>query len=99
MAPFFQNMSRLLLLVVGVQLFPAAIASCLTDAIPVAARLGDLLKKWLGRQKHKRVGLQMNEKGLCKMNHHFHKRFITFEPESCSDGIMEFVSVVEYLPN
>eukprot|EP00434_Breviolum_minutum_P025478 symbB.v1.2.022512.t1/scaffold2002.1/size92861/6 len=31
-------MSRLLLLVVGVQLFPAAIASCLTDAIPVAAR-------------------------------------------------------------
>ena len=85
MAPFFQNMSRLLLLVVGVQLFPAAIASCLTDAIPVAARLGDLLKPMAtGRQKHKRVDLQMNEKGLCKMNHHFHKRFITFEPESRS---------------
>lgn len=33
------------------------------------------------------------------MNHSFHKRFTTLEPESRSDGIMEFVSVVEYLPN
>lgn len=53
--------------------------------------------QWLGGgQKHRRLGLQMNEKGLCNISHHFHKRFITFQLESRPDGTMEFVSVLAW---